>query len=93
MLMNINGDGSKFLRITIGNVLTTLFVVSSALGVYYRLDGRVHSLEMIVPPPSDVAHRMESMEGKIDDMTPRIIRTETNVLWLMYKQHGTKPTP
>jgi len=92
-MIGINGD-NKFLRITVGNLLTIATTLGLVIGLYYKIDGRVSTVERIQGDmekngaPTNLTERVGSLEKKLDDLGPRIIRTDTNVLWLMSKQSG-----
>jgi hypothetical protein len=84
--MTINGD-NKVLRLALINLPTLIIMTIGLIGIYYKFDARITALERN-GAPTDLTSRVLSVEKKIDEIVPRIIRTDTNVLWLMSKQPG-----
>lgn len=84
--MSINGE-NKFLRITVGNLISIVTTVALFLGFYYRLDARVMLLEnnQHSMSPEDRSE-LSSVEHKIDDLTFKIAHIERDVAWLVARE-------
>lgn len=80
--MALNDSESKFARITLGNILTMITMAVLVIGLYYKMDARIAAIERVTPV-YNLTERVGSVEKKLDDITPQIIRTDANVLWLM----------
>jgi hypothetical protein len=89
--MQINGD-SKFLRITLGNLITIGFTLVSVIGLYYKMDTRVEVMDMRLgslehtPPPTELAARVKSLEVKIDEINPKLSQIGRDTAWLVARE-------
>jgi hypothetical protein len=95
--MNSNGianaTGKQLLQIIPINIVVVLAIIGSAVGLYYKFDARIASLEKSIDAPDGITNRVDSMQKRLDELAPTIYRTDTNVLWLMDKQKGAHPQP
>jgi hypothetical protein len=96
MSITLNGE-NRFFRISIGNLISVATTIILVVGLYYKMDARIAALEKAPLGTSqwertNVTDRISSLERKLDEVTPKIIRTDVNLLWIM-SQQNTKPPP
>jgi hypothetical protein len=84
------GNGRKLLQIIPINIITIIVTIGSAAGLYWKFDERISKLENAAGS-GELTDRVKSLETKFDAQAPMIIRTDTNVQWLMDKQSPTAP--
>ena len=85
-----NATGKQLLQIIPINIITILAVVGAAVGLYWKFDARISALETS-GVSKEIAGRVVSLETKMDNLAPTIIRTDVNVQWLMNKQSPSSP--
>ena len=78
--MTINGEHNKFLRVTLGNVISVLTMITCVMAIYFKLDARETATEVIA---SDNVKRLDALERQNNVMMPRVEHIDTNVSWLM----------
>lgn len=92
--VNSNGvataTGRQLLQIIPINIITIMAVIGAAIGLYWKFDARIASLEK-AGISIEAADRIGKLEGKLDRLSPTIIRTDVNVQWLMNKQAPSEP--
>ena len=90
-----NATGKQLLQIIPINIITVIIVIGSAVGLYYKTTGnfeaRLSALEksplgMSVEEKRSLMDRVSESERELKDLSPKIIETHTNVLWLMNQQ-------
>ena len=97
--MKINGNGianatgRQLLQIVPINIVVVLAIIGSAVGLYWKMDARIATLErsplgMSLEEKKALIERIKATEDTVKDLSPRIIETHTNVLWLMNQQKG-----
>jgi len=98
--MKINGNGladrRQLLQIIPVNIVVVLTIVAAAVGLYWKFDARITSLErsplaMSVEERNRMMERIKATEDKLNELSPNIIETHTNVLWLMDQAKGRNP--
>jgi hypothetical protein len=78
------------------NIIVCATIIASAVGLYYKLDARIGALEKVVPgitqeTGKSLIDRVGTVEHDMKELSPRIIETHTNVLWLMNQQKNAHP--
>jgi hypothetical protein len=84
------GNGRKLLQIIPINIMTIFTMIVCSVGLYWKFDERIAALEK-AGTSSELTNRVSSLEKKFDDLSPTIVRTDTNVQWLMDKQSPGAP--
>jgi hypothetical protein len=102
-LIKLNGNGmatstgKQLLQIVPINIVMLLTVIGAAVGLYWKFDARIAALErspllgMTIEEKTMLLKRVSDSEAELKLISPRIIETHTNVLWLMNQQKGAHP--
>jgi hypothetical protein len=84
------GNGRKLLQIIPINIITIITMIVCSVGLYWKFDERIAALEK-AGTSAELTDRVKILEQKLDIISPTIIRTDTNVQWLMDKQSPNAP--
>ena len=84
------GNGRKLLQIIPINIITIITMLVCSVGLYWKFDERISALETS-GSSTELKNRVATVEKKLDDLSPTIVRTDTNVQWLMDKQSPGAP--
>lgn len=83
--MNVINGQSKFLQLTLGNIISMATTIALVVGVYYKIDGRISRLENN-STGIDLSNRVISVERKLDEIGPKINNIGRDVAWLVARE-------
>jgi hypothetical protein len=102
---HVNGVNDRFMRVTLGNVLTILVLITSMSAMYFRDDGRITAVEVsttraekdrkdnddkLEKREDENRKRIDELEKVGNDINKRLEKIDTNISWLMDNMKSQK---